>query len=353
MSRRDEVWEIKRQRFLNRQKSGLGSYDTALRSRPPSISTSAFTSHPEQESLPTSPLSQLVQSGYPVTGQPTPPSRQDDISRSFGSACPPSLPSRSCAVRQNSFDSNVAQQWSNDVQSTLSQHQQKNDPNFAGRYTKTSGYRVTHAPGGGSSISLSDGSSDVGTFAYGNHRAPSPSRGIGAVGNTRAPSPLHANRRSASPSYAAGRSSTGFRESSPFGQRSASPFSNGVGSTNVRHAPSVAEARGSYEPRYSALAGSGVAGSLGGSDRYGTADLEPRSGMGSGANVGRPPVPLPRNDSRELGGGNGLAFAARVDARSSNAFACGSSQNTGNYICDRSTTRVSRPPGGASQISFG
>jgi SPIRAL1-like protein len=48
-----------------------------------------------------------------------------------------------------------------------------------------------------------------------------------------------------------------------------------------------------------------------------------------------------------------LAFGNRVDNGSSNAYACGSNQNVGNGITDRRTTRVLRPPGGASQISFG
>jgi hypothetical protein len=48
-----------------------------------------------------------------------------------------------------------------------------------------------------------------------------------------------------------------------------------------------------------------------------------------------------------------LVFGNRIDNGSSNAFACGSNQNVGNGITDRRTTRVLRPPGGASQISFG
>lgn len=37
---------------------------------------------------------------------------------------------------------------------------------------------------------------------------------------------------------------------------------------------------------------------------------------------------------------------------SSNAYASGSSQNTGNVITDRPTSRVTQPPGGTSSISF-
>lgn len=38
---------------------------------------------------------------------------------------------------------------------------------------------------------------------------------------------------------------------------------------------------------------------------------------------------------------------------SSNAFACGGAQNTGNMLTDRRTTRVTAPPGGASSFSLG
>lgn len=38
---------------------------------------------------------------------------------------------------------------------------------------------------------------------------------------------------------------------------------------------------------------------------------------------------------------------------SSNAYANGSHQNSGNVLTDRSTTRVHAPPGGEDHISFG
>ena len=50
-----------------------------------------------------------------------------------------------------------------------------------------------------------------------------------------------------------------------------------------------------------------------------------------------------------------MAFGANPDrARgSSNAYANGASQNTGNFITDRSSTRIHAPPGGRSSITFG
>ena len=56
------------------------------------------------------------------------------------------------------------------------------------------------------------------------------------------------------------------------------------------------------------------------------------------------------------GGGKGqFEFGANAAVRSgsSNAFANGASQNCGNVITDRSSTRLYAPPGGRSSISFG
>ena len=50
----------------------------------------------------------------------------------------------------------------------------------------------------------------------------------------------------------------------------------------------------------------------------------------------------------EKGKGNGTSGKGV----SSNAYASGSSQNTGNVITDRPSSRVTQPPGGKSSISF-
>ena len=47
------------------------------------------------------------------------------------------------------------------------------------------------------------------------------------------------------------------------------------------------------------------------------------------------------------------AFGARTDGGSSNAFANGNNQNSGNSIASRPTTKVQQAPGGASSIVFG
>lgn len=319
MCRRDEVWEMKRQRFLNRQGSGASGCEPAKpgnRCQPPPISTSAVGGAVE-ERLPTSPLSQLVREGYPSTAAPqTPPNRQRHGLGSFGGGCPPTLPgSRGSDGRQESRSQAGAPQANpiggNTAGITAQHHQQQNDPNYAGRYSKPQGYRVTHAPGGGSSLCLGDGSSDMGTSG--------PGRGRAAM------------------------SGTGQRQASPFGAAPASA------------------ARRSPSPFSQELGGGRVPGALeGGSGRYAPAGEDARYGAAGGGSSSRPPMPIPRNDSRDLGvaavGGNSMApqgFGARVDSRSSNAFACGHSQNTGNYLSDKRTTRVLRPPGGASQICFG
>ncbi len=76
----------------------------------------------------------------------------------------------------------------------------------------------------------------------------------------------------------------------------------------------------------------------GGQPKYGRFDTTARQ------NVSAP------SRMSDMGGGS-RAHGAR-SRRSSNSYANGSSQNTGNVITDRSSTRISAPPGGHSSISF-
>ena len=49
-----------------------------------------------------------------------------------------------------------------------------------------------------------------------------------------------------------------------------------------------------------------------------------------------------------------VTISSHVPARvSSNAYANGHSQNTGNVLTDRPTSKVTQPPGGRSSITFG
>lgn len=363
---------MKRQRFLARQGSGCSSAGGARDRRPaaPSINTDISSSMVVE--APTSPLAELLQQGYPATGAPRaepeyahgPPAQARASSHPppgmYGGRAPSGL-ARSSS-RQDGFDADVAQQWSGNVQRSIEQHQQQNDPNYRGCYKKPSGYRVSHAPGGGSSLSLSwGGDADQAAAAPvrggAGNRAPSPSYGAGALGQ-RAPSPSHA---------AAGRGAQ--RSQSPFRVAQANPSPRGSG---------MAAALGGGPASYStAAAGRAGPPSYAADARpvpFGS-DADTRFGAGgsaggsrdTGVGYGRPPVP--RASSREGGmpGGMGMhggmgtpsgmgnpgAHGARVDNRSSNAFACGANQNSGNYVSDRRTTRVARPPGGGSSIVFG
>jgi SPIRAL1-like protein len=51
-------------------------------------------------------------------------------------------------------------------------------------------------------------------------------------------------------------------------------------------------------------------------------------------------------------GGGDFSHGGRL-RQSSNSYATGSHQNTGNFITERSSTRIHAPPGGGSSISFG
>merc|ERR1719183_2859791 len=50
--------------------------------------------------------------------------------------------------------------------------------------------------------------------------------------------------------------------------------------------------------------------------------------------------------------GQQYAHGARLKV-SSNSYANGANQNTGNFVTDRCTTRVAQPPGGSSSFSIG
>eukprot|EP01084_Bolivina_argentea_P228197 385476_1 len=62
--------------------------------------------------------------------------------------------------------------------------------------------------------------------------------------------------------------------------------------------------------------------------------------------------PMQNQFSPPAGGGN-IGSGGAIPSYSSNAFANGANQNSGNFISDRSSTKVHAPPGGASTISFG
>lgn len=116
---------MKRQRFLAKQNRGAAS-DPGGR-RPPPIQPATQATNAVPQPHPNSPLSQLVANGYPPT-----------------------------AESAGTFDRNVAQQWSNNVQQVQQRGQQRQDPStFAGpARAHAGGQRVTQNPGGRSNIDL-------------------------------------------------------------------------------------------------------------------------------------------------------------------------------------------------------
>lgn len=306
---------MKRQRFMNSRGSTPTTGLPHQNGRPPPISTAAagpgggYLVVPGSDAEvppPASPLSLLLQNGYPATAAPpSPPARravcapavqQAQPGQPLGAGAagrgpPPLMPGsggsnasqRPGSRQQDGFDSSVGQQWSNNVQSNLAAHQQQNDPNYAKCVRKPQGYRVSQAPGGGSSLSLDWPSTD------------GPDRGVAAAGAT----------------AAAGGPGARQRDPSPF----------------ARHGQALVGAAPPPPARDGGFQGAAAPSPMGGGQRSYS------------------PAPACGGPGVVVGAGGG-------EARTSNAYACGSNQNSGNYVCDRRTTRVSRPPGGASQISF-
>lgn len=314
--------------FLTREdgRQPVGGRSNAGRPPPVPIPSSyAGNPGPLDYGNPSSPLSRLVQQGYAPGGMLD-------------------------AGSQPGFNAGVAQQWQGNVQQTTAVHQQQNDPNYVVKSVKSSGYRVSHAPGGGSSISLSwdegaNGAGDPGRRGRGAGAVRSPDHAVGGSalggggmagclggGAWAQPQPGgdRQNYRAASPS-AGGRGVAGLVRSS---SREAGGMAGclGGGSAPQSQPSSRDGARpGAYSAAYDSKAA-------------------PYGGGGAGGNFSAP--------QQQFGGGRqsdntSLSFGSRVDQSSSNAYACGANQNCGNGITDRRTTRVLAPPGGSSQISFG
>jgi len=346
MGRRDEVWERKRQRFLARL-SGHGGSQAAQNSghggRPPPLHSGVSHDVPP---APGSPLSELVHRGYPEMAMPEPtvslppkqpnytgrPTQQGGGGIVGGGASRSQSRSRP-GSNQEGFDRGVAQQWSSNVKASVEEHQQQNDPNFAG-FKKPNGYRVSQAPGGGTSISLSWG---------GPESEPMPSRQ--GRNSSRGLSPMGA---------AAGQMVAGAAQRAP----SQGSRANGGMMGCLNHGgppPPMGAAAAQRAPSQGSRANGGMMGCL----NYGGPPAAPHTGAVTGSKRSSPPfgtdsgVPLPRAPVREPSPAQShLGFGGRVDG-SSNAYACGHNQNAGNYISERRMTRVARPPGGSSSVVFG
>jgi len=180
-SRRDEVWEMKRQRFIARKQGEMVGAGPVGRPRPAVLGQEALQAAPVSHSAapaqaaPASPLSQLVaRGGYQQPQQPAGSVRQPYGERpSSGSAAVGFLPQHPVsrgshqdqagafggggAYSGGGFDANVAGQWSANVQQTRHNQQNRHDPSVAGPVMPSGGQRITQAPGGGSNIDLSWG----------------------------------------------------------------------------------------------------------------------------------------------------------------------------------------------------
>eukprot|EP00747_Dinoflagellata_sp_TGD_P066812 gnl/TRDRNA2_/TRDRNA2_154990_c0_seq1.p1 gnl/TRDRNA2_/TRDRNA2_154990_c0~~gnl/TRDRNA2_/TRDRNA2_154990_c0_seq1.p1 ORF type:complete len:392 (-),score=53.19 gnl/TRDRNA2_/TRDRNA2_154990_c0_seq1:128-1303(-) len=128
-SRRDEVWEMKRQRWLAKQGGGGG------KPVPPPIYTGQGPSAAPSQA-PGSPLSRLVAGGYPM----------HDGGAKYSEPLP--------AAQDGGFGANIQQQWSSNCVRGVHQGQDRHDPEFSGPAKKVGGMHVAQAPGGVSSISL-------------------------------------------------------------------------------------------------------------------------------------------------------------------------------------------------------
>jgi hypothetical protein len=300
--------------FLTREDGGQQVGGRAKRAPPAPVAfggenQSFFQDHP------TSPLSRFVQEGY----TPAP-------------------------VNQQGFDAGIAQQWNSDVQQTRSVHQQQNDPNYIEKKVKSHGYRVSHAPGGASSISLSwdDNSGSAESMRRGRGSGLPPAQPVGAAGGGMA---------GCLGGGAWGAPANGGANNRP-SNRVPSPgsYANGNGPAGIRRSSSRD-------------LGGGMGACLGGANQSQPSSRGSMRAASPGArmsNMAYDSRAAPSHCGVQYGGGgvnqqdaNSLVFGSRVSNMSSNAYANGANQNCGNSITDRRTTRVLQPPGGSSQICFG
>eukprot|EP00929_Paragymnodinium_shiwhaense_P056155 TRINITY_DN2810_c2_g1_i1.p1 TRINITY_DN2810_c2_g1~~TRINITY_DN2810_c2_g1_i1.p1 ORF type:complete len:365 (+),score=72.70 TRINITY_DN2810_c2_g1_i1:117-1211(+) len=329
-SRRDEVWEMKRKRWMSKQRNGGYNGDAAANGakRPPVAPLSLEAPRAaEPQGAPGSPLSRLVASGYPATDQRTATTHQPYGER----------PS------SGGFSSAVAGQWNNNVQQGLQSRQAKLDPNNAGPHIPHGGQRVTQAPGGVASIDLSFGAGGGGGGAvpsrtpprmpsgqqqqpaygqqhpsygqqqqqqqhasYGQQQAyghqmqqqqPSYAGGHhgGGGGGMRAPSPGSGRGGSSAPwgnenNYTPTAASQRKRDACPFGQDSLAPAGPPVGSRRGQGGPGAQIGGGHYDAYAPAAGSRGVSSSRGsrGSSPHVGADRGAALQAGCGAGAGGP-----------------------------------------------------------------
>eukprot|EP00933_Yihiella_yeosuensis_P041669 TRINITY_DN3605_c0_g6_i1.p1 TRINITY_DN3605_c0_g6~~TRINITY_DN3605_c0_g6_i1.p1 ORF type:complete len:340 (-),score=55.34 TRINITY_DN3605_c0_g6_i1:105-1124(-) len=328
-SRRDEVWEMKRQRFLSKQKGG-GGYGGG--GRPPQLGNLSQATAPPQ-AAPGSPLSKLVAEGYPTAPQNQASAHQPygdrPSSGSMGGLKPSSRGSHGQQPayghgqlgggQADGFSANIASQWNQNVQSNVMHGQNRHDPSVSGPGVRSGGQRVTQAPGGAANIDLSwpggqqsgaggrppqmpggnPGYGQAGCGSMGSYQG-----GGGAVGSYQAPAPTYGGQRGASPS---GRSNGSY--AAPWGR-----------DDDQLQQPS----RRAHQNHQSAAPFGVDNGSVGAGGRN----------MGGGR-CGQPPSPQNYSNHPSYGGGAASALY-------------GGGADVGSHRGGRG-----RPPGGSSQIVFG
>lgn len=325
---------------------------------------------------PSSPLSQLVASGY---GEAAPAQNSAMLSPqrgmgNIGGGLPPRPGQRASSLsrgQQDGFGDQLQQQWSADSRQVQEKHLQQNDPNFngPGRHKKAQGYKVSQNAGGNSSISLGWEQQENNGGAP--QRCSSRGQSPGAFGGRPPAGGRQPSLDRGPPPTGGGGGSAGQRAESPYGgggqgrgQRAPSPGMGGgmggimgSGYTSSRDA-SPAPGRGVPPP---SSCGRGLAAGERASSRdRGGSQMAAAFGGG-----GAPPAPayVAADGSGAYGSGRGApygndyggggAHGAAPQHVGSNSYANGSNQNCGNFITDRKTTKVLQAPGGRSQISFG
>jgi len=235
-SRRDEVWEMKRQRWLAR-KRGEQAGQTASSQPVQQRHTAMSYDLPGHGAggPPGSPssLSRLMEQGYPTTTQSPSTSHNPYGERPASGSRPPPQPQSGYhrggdmygargghgmtpssggygmtptgggspgafavgSAAGHGFDAGIASQWSSNVQRDVHNRQNRYDPSVAGPVMPTGGQRVTQAPGGGSQVDLSWGAAQPPRMPGGGiggykHAPAAPSHyGDGRSAAGRAPSP--------------------------------------------------------------------------------------------------------------------------------------------------------------------
>lgn len=334
-SRRDEVWDMKRKRWLARQKNGGYNGDAVNGGgarRPPAMSIQPDAppraAADVRAGAPGSPLSRLVAGGYPET-QASATTHQPYGDR------PPSSGGGAGA----GFSGAVAGQWNSNVQQSLQQRQSRLDPNVAGPHIPQGGQRVTQAPGGVASIDLSFANGGGGGGAvpsrtpprmpgagqqqqqpqysqqqaygqqqqapayqqqqsYGNgqqQQAPYNAHAMPAGGGMRAPSPARSGGgRSAAPwgndeNYTVTPTRARQRDSCPFGQDSLAPAGPPVGARRGQAGPGGGiGSHGGFEANAQAAGGQMASRGARGSSPHHAAAAAAAFQGGCGAGAGAP-----------------------------------------------------------------